>query len=232
MAYVAGLDGCKNGWFGVFWEEITRDCAAARFDSIHEVLESSYKPSVVAIDIPIGLLNAAKRGGRDCDRAARALLGRPRASSVFSPPIRQALRYTHDYRAALNANRRSSAENVGIPRQCHALFTKISEAETLRATNIGYRMYEVHPELCFYEMNKCQPMHHGKKAKQGAGRSERTEVLRLTQFAGFLDDILADRVPGVAMDDALDALAACWTALRIASSKAIYVGDSSAKIWR
>lgn len=43
---------------------------------------------VVVVDSPIGLTAA---GQRTCDRAARATLGRPRGSSVFSAPVRSVL---------------------------------------------------------------------------------------------------------------------------------------------
>jgi len=232
MRYVAGVDGCKNGWFAVFLELHSGNCVSHRFDSLRGVLESTYRPTVVAVDIPIGLLEAAVRGGRSCDRKARELLGQPRARSVFSPPVRQALIHVDDYAAAHRVNQKSSPENIGISKQCHALFRKIQEADILCRSKHRRRIYEVHPELCFYELNRSKPMQHGKKAKKNIGLEERINVLRQTQFTGCIDSILAGRHPGVGRDDVLDAAIACWTSSRIASKSAVPIGDSAAKIWR
>jgi predicted RNase H-like nuclease len=167
-----------------------------------------------------------------CDRIARELLGQPRARSVFSPPVRQALIHVHDYSAAHRANQQSSAENIGISKQCHALFRKIQEGDILRRSKHHRRIFEVHPELCFYELNRPKPMQHGKKAKRNIGFEERRNVLRQTQFTSCIDSILAGRPPGVSRDDVLDAAIACWTSSRIVSKRAVSIGDTVAKTWR
>jgi predicted RNase H-like nuclease len=43
--------------------------------SFNEVLTFPERPTVIAVDCPIGLLDQAVPGGRECDRMARALLG-------------------------------------------------------------------------------------------------------------------------------------------------------------
>src|SRR5260221_9288160 len=169
MRYVVGVDGCKNGWFAIFLELHSGECSSERFDRLRDVIESTRRPIIVAVDIPIGLLEAAVRGGRSCDRKARELLGRPRASSVFSPPVRQALVHVHDYYAAHRANQTSSSENIGISKQCHALFPKIQEADILCRSKHRRKIFEVHPELSFYQLNRSKPMIHGKKAKRNIG---------------------------------------------------------------
>jgi len=234
MPYVAGVDGCKNGWFAVFFDPSTGRRAWELYGSIQAILDSTYAPKVVAIDIPIGLREKAEKGGRPCDRAARDLLGQPRARSVFSPPVRNSLVHVNDYRVALAANRRSSSEKLGISRQCHALFPKLREADslTLNGARFEQRIYEVHPEVCFYQMNGCRPMRYSKKAKNRAGIEERKRALNSTVFAGFLADILGNRPHTVAQDDALDAIAACWTALRIEKGVALPKDRSRPNIWR
>ncbi len=234
MTYVAGVDGCKRGWFAVFFDESSQKYEKGLFDDIRTILDSSYKPKLIAIDIPIGLLEEALKGGRHCAREARELLGQPRARSVFSPPVRGALVHINDYRAALAANRRSSSEKLGISKQCHALFAKLSEAErlTLNGARFEERIFEVHPEICFYQINGCRPMRYSKKAKNRAGIEERERALGRTEFAHFLHEILDNRPPEVTQDDALDAIAACWTALRIKDGKALPRGKSRPIIWR
>jgi len=90
------------------------------------VLDVTRAARVVGVDMPIGLLDAAAQAGRECDRHARRLLGRGRACSVFSPPVRCALRRP-TYRAALAANRASSAARLGISIECFFLFPRLRE---------------------------------------------------------------------------------------------------------
>src|SRR5713226_6413789 len=112
MTWVAGVDGCKGGWFAVFFESDGKGFRAKRFDLLTEVLTFEPKAKVVAVDVPIGLLDKAEPGGRDCDRLARELLGQPRARSVFSPPVRGALQFEDNYKKALRENRISSPHNI------------------------------------------------------------------------------------------------------------------------
>lgn len=64
---------------------------ARRCASFREVLTLPEKPVVLAVDMPIGLLDRPLPSGRSCDREARKLLRRPRASSVFTPATRPGL---------------------------------------------------------------------------------------------------------------------------------------------
>src|SRR6202035_2401417 len=68
-----------------------------------EVLD--YKPAyqVISLFAPIGLLDEPARGGRQCDRDARRLLGRPRSSAIVSAPARPAVTCT-TFEAAAQAN--------------------------------------------------------------------------------------------------------------------------------
>src|SRR6266540_5294230 len=81
---VAGVDGCRAGWLVVHegHAEVHRDFAA--------VLAALPDDAVVAVDMPIGLVDEHVAGGREVDRAARVELG-PKRSSVFSAPPRCAL---------------------------------------------------------------------------------------------------------------------------------------------
>src|SRR5260370_307368 len=134
----------------------------------------------------------------------------------------------------LLANRASSPLRVGIPKQCHALFPKIREANVLPSSELNKRIFEVHPELCFYEINDGKALRHGKKAKNGVGIEERCRVLRRTIFRDFLSEILALRPRGVSKDDAVDAIAACWSAIRIQAipRQSIPTNDKPPTIWR
>jgi predicted RNase H-like nuclease len=229
MTSVAGLDGCRGGWIAVFVDLDSRRLEPRFCALLRDVLDAREKPSLVAVDVPIGLLSAAVPGGRQCDREARALLGRPRASSVFSPPVRSALQYQDNYNAALRANRASSPERAGISIQCHGLFRKIKEADLLLNTKPQSRFFEVHPELCFFKMNSFKPTSHSKKAKERRGTLERETLLKKTEFARHLTECLAKCPPGVKRDDILDALAACWTAARRARGQASCIPEKKVR---
>lgn len=88
MLDVIGVDGCAGGRIAV-----SRDTRGAikciRVNRFAELFDNSH-PRVVAVDVPIGLL---ERGGRECDAEARRLLG-GRRSSVFPAPIRPILTAT------------------------------------------------------------------------------------------------------------------------------------------
>jgi predicted RNase H-like nuclease len=95
---VAGVDGCRAGWVAALVSATagkgTRTGYLAHLErlwvSSHfaDALCKTQGCNLVCVDIPIGL--SGGREPRSCDVDARRLLG-PRASSVFTPPVRAAL---------------------------------------------------------------------------------------------------------------------------------------------
>ena len=214
---VAGVDGCKAGWFAVLWnvdENTFTYRVAPDFWAVHTFAATA---QVIAVDIPIGLLDHAVPGGRACDTLARKQLGPIRASSVFSPPVRAALECAA-YADALKANRDSSDHALGLSRQCFGILPKIREVDRFMTPELQQTVFEVHPELCFSEMNNGQPIPLGKSTSEGI--TARKDLLIQNGFGAFLSQALSSRIPGAAQDDILDACAACWTARRIASGMA------------
>lgn len=212
---VAGADGCRAGWVVVL--------AAGADTTVHvvrrfvDVLHTAADARVLAIDMPIGLLDRAVPGGRDCDRRARRLLGR-RACCVFTPPVRAALR-AGDYAHALALNRRSSDAALGISIECFGLFAKLREVDTTlrRQPALARRVREVHPELAFRAMAGA-PAGLPPKRSPG-GRAERLALLE-RRFPAVRE--AAARPPrGAAADDVIDAHAVCWSAARIAGGHAV-----------
>ena len=185
--------------------------------TFHELTSSPASAEVIAIDVPIGLLDV---GARPCDVAARRLLGPGRASSVFPAPIRAVLAAsTH---AEASAARRA-AENKGISIQSWAIVPKIREVdEGLRGEPaLQSKVREVHPEVCFYFMVGQRPMQFSKKKR--AGREERRALLR-DVFGDEVDRIISSiRGSGCAADDVLDALVALWTARRMITGEAVSI---------
>jgi predicted RNase H-like nuclease len=168
---------------------------------------------VVAIDVPIGLLDAYEIGGRACDRTARKLLGRRRRSSVFAPPVRPVLAAT-SWEDACVRSRTSAPHGKAISKQTFAILSKIREIDELLQTRPELRhvVREVHPEVCFCELVGT-PLAHPKHRL--AGREERRRALARV-FPRLEAIEKAGRAQGLPLEDILDALAACWSARRLA----------------
>jgi predicted RNase H-like nuclease len=212
---VAGADGCRAGWVVVV--------AAGRSARVHvvprfsDVLGVAPDARVIGVDMPIGLLERAVAGGRECDRQARRLLGR-RGCCVFTPPVRRALR-ARRYATALSANRASSAARLGISIECYGLFPKLREVDRLlrRGRGLSRRVREIHPELAFRALAAAAVGLPPKRSP--AGRAQRLALLAPV-FDGVHDAVR--RPPrGAAADDVLDAHAVCWSAARIACGRAV-----------
>lgn len=212
---VAGIDGTKRGWVVVTHADgVTSAFGVA---TINEALQRLEAASLVAVDMPIGFLDAAVPGGRECERLGRGLLGR-RASCVFSSPCRAALD-CDDHPSASRTNRESSPHGLGLSRQAHAIFPKMKEIDAVMTPLLQSRLFEVHPELCFLEMaalgGGAAPV--GKKTLAGA--EQRIALLEAVGFS--VSSLCGDcRSWGAGRDDLLDAAAAAWTALRRAQGSA------------
>lgn len=204
---VYGVDGCKAGWFYIRLDGHAVTHGVVR--RLSEIVETAPAHSRVFVDIPIGLQDSA--GTRQCDVMARRLLRAPRASSVFSAPIR-AIIDEGDYLAANAASKRLSGK--GLSKQAFAITPKIKEVDDLMRTSSKARsiVREVHPEVCFYGLAGGSPMRH-KKSLQ-AGFDERMVVLRRVRpdIDAIVDDALdAYLRKTVARDDVLDAVVAALT---------------------
>jgi predicted RNase H-like nuclease len=216
MAWVAGVDGCRAGWVVVLvelhttapWVFNIRLCP-----NFAAVLALEPAPAVLAVDIPIGLLDVPQSGGRPCDRQARQLLGR-RASSVFSPPSRR----------ILEATQYAQVRAHGMSRQAFGILPKVREVDRLMTPVLQHRVYEAHPELAFRSLTG-HPMQYNKKTP--TGQAERLQALASALPAQFRhpQHALAQarrtfRRTQVAPDDLLDAYVLAWTASRIAGAQA------------
>lgn len=212
MDQIAGIDGCRDGWVVVRRGIGGGTPQVEVFADLRNVFAD---PSlvVIAVDVPIGLLDAAVPGGRACDVAARRFLGPKRAGSVFSAPVRVALA-AECYVEAAARSRASSHHRLALSQQSFAIVPKIAEVDALIAPEQQDRIVEVHPECCFAAMNGGSGLAARKKTLEG-----RAARLLLLSRCWAPDDDLAgmvesNRSRGVARDDVIDAMAACWTAER------------------
>ena len=204
-----GVDGCRAGWFAVTIDTDGHWKAQVLEDAKHLWAECR-KASLILIDIPIGLRDSSPEE-RLCDKEAREVLGPKRGSSVFPAPSRLALEAT-SYAAASRLNDKHTGRKLS--KQSYAITGKIREVDALLDDDrVGKRLREVHPEVCFAALNRCSPMQHSKKTKEGF--AERLDVLEAVfpQTHAVVAYALSNWLrKEVARDDVLDATAAAVTA--------------------
>jgi predicted RNase H-like nuclease len=196
VTVVLGVDGCPGGWVGALV-----DGDAVRLLRLPDAAAIvAAEAAVLAVDIPIGLPSA---GPRACDVECRRLLG-PRRASVFPAPVRAVLA-ARDYAEACAVSR--AAQDRALSVQAWNLVPRIRDVD---AVADDPRLVEVHPELAFRLLagRDLAP----KKTAEGRAR-------RITALRGWLPDVrVADLPPG---HDALDALAAAWSAQRLLRGEAL-----------
>jgi predicted RNase H-like nuclease len=213
VTWIAGIDGCRRGWFRASRETASGEL---RFEIVGAAAELARapRPAIVALDMPIGLPQA---GPRACDREARARLG-ARRSSVFPAPIRPALT-ARTQREASEITRR--ADGRGVAAQAFGIFPRVRELDEALAADPALRdvIREVHPELSFWAWNGRRPMPWPKRAPEGA--RARTALAEAWLGPGVVERARAGHARhDLADDDILDAIAALWTAQRIAHGTA------------
>lgn len=200
---VAGVDGCKGGWLVVFEDDGELD--ANFIPSVEPLLVDlrQGRLDAVAIDMPIGLLDAPRR---QCDVEARRLLG-PRRSTIFPAPTRASLKAT-DYERACELSRASAG--VALSRQTFNLLPKIKELDELIVPVDQPRLTEAHPECAFTRLAGHPPPDSKRTAQ---GRAWRTQLLgqALPHFPGLVET--SQDLPQL---DLIDAAALAITARRMA----------------
>jgi len=217
MPILAGMDGCIGGWLCLIRDTDTDSMELRVLSSISELKGIHPLPTLVSIDIPIGLPDS---GPRECDLEARQLLQKPRSNSVFPAPIRPVLQ-AKDFREATQVRKAIDGKSMSI--QAWSIVPKIVEVdEFLRSVEGGsMSLREIHPELSFYAWNGGRPMSHPKRSSEG--RAQR-EVLVTSHFGeGYANMLKVPARGRYANDDLLDAFAALWTAERLSSGKAITI---------
>ncbi|MBN1193499.1 MAG: DUF429 domain-containing protein [Coriobacteriia bacterium] len=219
MTIVCGADGCRDGWVVVWHATAEQRLWWEVRPTLTSTLEARPTAEVIGIDSPIGLVD---RGARECDLEARRRLGFPRSSSVFPAPIRPLL--DADSYAAASAIRQS-VEGKSVSVQAWGIVARVRAVDELMRFDPGLSdvVREIHPELCFMQMNDGEPLVAGKRYPEG--RRERADILR-RHFGAVVDEALASKPAGCGADDLLDAFAVVWTAARIANGEAITIPDS------
>lgn len=218
-----GVDGCRAGWIAV--ADLGDGLTYRLHASFAELLASWSTAQRILVDIPIGL-PWRDCPSRPCDRQARALLG-PRASSVFSPPSRRASRA-----ANIGQARAWNLDEVGrsLSAQAWGICKKIVEVDRvlLEDTSANRKVFEVHPEVCFWGLNGGKPMRHRKSKPEGVRERLAALSVRLPAADHLLQRVLREtRRQDVLADDVLDALVAHITGRAVAAELRRVIGVPS-----
>src|SRR6478735_7665406 len=126
MTSVAGVDGTPGGWAIVTMKN--GRSSIQKVAKLTDFIDHRNDFKIIAVDVPIGLLDVYEVGGRSCDRAARKLLGRKRASSVFPAPVRATLS-AKSYEEACACLRASALHGRRITKQTYNILDKIREVD-------------------------------------------------------------------------------------------------------
>ena len=212
---IYGIDAAKRGWVVARASPDLRDVSLHLIPELEPLFWRVVRDDgLLAIDIPIGLPDS---GPRACDREARRLLRRPRASSVFPAPVRPALHAT-SYEEACDLSFQTSGRKLS--RQTYNVLPRLREVDSLLWVERQQRVFEAHPELSFMMLaGTAQGLASGKKTS--AGKRERTEILRSCFPDCDLDHLIRETAGLAPLDDRLDALACLGTASRICTGSAV-----------
>ena len=207
---VLGVDGCPGGWVGAVVTTGRRPLVAwVLLPDATALLALAATCAATGVDMPVGLGD----GPRQCDVQARARLG-PRRSSVFPAPVRAVLG-AGSYTDACTVSRQVSGRALSV--QAWHLVPRIADLDTALPDGGVPWLSEMHPELSFATMTG-QPL---LSKKTSAGQAARVEAL-----TGWVPELRLADVPRPARtEDALDALAVAWSALRWRQGRAETLPD-------
>lgn len=206
-----GVDGCRAGWIAVY-KDLKENWMIEIYSDIFTLYESHSEADLILIDIPIGLLDNGEYL-RSCDKEARKILGKKRASSIFPPPCRSAL-YSNNYEDANRINREITGK--GLSKQSWNISSKIRQLDILLSEKKELKdiFYESHPEVCFTALMGENPPKHYKKTIEGINERQNLLEKYIPTFKIILkDEITKFKKSEVMIDDILDA----WVLALIAS---------------
>lgn len=211
---VVGVDGCRAGWVAV--ERSVHGASASLVTDLQPLFDRVRGGDIaaMAIDMPIGLLDA---DARTCDIEARKVLG-PRRSSVFPAPVRAVLDAV-DYDDAQIRSR--AACGKGLSKQAFNLVPKIREVDGLILPDDQHAVVEAHPECAFVRLAG-RPLPDPKRTEQG--RSQRLGLLadHDPALAG-----LPDRHRQLPVLDLIDAAVLTITARHVVQGTEIRLGSGT-----
>jgi predicted RNase H-like nuclease len=228
-----GVDGCPGGWIAV-WQLDEGEPSVRVFPVFADLIGAFPGDATIAVDMPIGLPEFSRHGGRGPEALVRPLLG-PRQSSVFSIPSRAAVyaetapfttvaEWYAAHRRASDAAMCTSDPPRGVSIQAFGIFAKIREIDLLlrERPDLRERVIESHPEVAFMRLNGGIPMQLPKKIKGAVNPDGMDERRMLLCHHGYNRAFLDRRPPsGAKSDDFLDAACMMLVAGRIRRGEAV-----------
>lgn len=195
---MAGVKPCSGGWLvasAKLHGTIFSPDEPQIIDTFVDVVDQRPTYSIVALNVPIGYLDESTSGGRTCDRETRSILGR-RGAAIHSAPVR-------DGAEELSADHLDAVSRMLLP--------KYREVASEMAPYRQRTVYEVQPEMSFFQINGDVPLKWAKGSQ--AGREERRSLLE--QRVPGVEKILSAEFRRVPFSHLLDVAALLWTARRI-----------------
>ena len=211
---IGGVDGAPTGWVVCVLSGTgrAREVAWTLAPDAAAVLDATEGCDAVGIDMPLALPSGAVR--REAEVLVASRLGRARASLFPTPPA--PVLSAGSYAEACAAAQEATGKKISL--QTWYIVPKIREFQEV---SLPPSVVEAHPELSFRTMAPGVGF-ASKKTARGAGQ-------RIAALAGWVDLVppLGDLPDGVRLDDVLDALATSWTAERVASGTAEFIGPGT-----
>jgi predicted RNase H-like nuclease len=213
LVQAVGVDACRAGWVAVVLDDglVTATRLAA---TLEQIVTAYPEAGAVGVDMPLGLV---ERGWREADRLGAARLGPHRSRLFLVPPRAVWEAATHEQ--AVRRCRQLTDPPAGCSRQAWGLREKLLPANELYARQ-QHRLFEVHPEISFAELNGGTPVAPSKKTWNG-------QMARRALLAGVGISLPGNLAAAGAVppDDILDAAAVAWSADRIARGQASSLPD-------
>lgn len=154
-----GIDGCKAGWLAIWTNNNEFDYYVC--DTLDRCRSTYPGAKKFLIDIPIGL--TSKSNTRTIDKVMRKNL-KGRASTVFTPPCREALSFG-EYEEASTEN--FNVTGKYLSKQSFNIIPKIRQMDDFVTRTTDLEIIESHPEICFKFFNNGNVVLSKKTSTQG-----------------------------------------------------------------
>jgi len=198
---VAGVTPCSAGWLAATAKMQGSNFAPEPpkvYPTFLEVLNERPAFEAIVVNTPIGYRDVPGIAGRRCDVEARALVGL-RGAAIHNAPTRAVLNGIISWREG------------GLDAVSAMMLPRYREVAAEMSPFRQRVVYEGHPELSFYQLNKDTPLRRSKQIEMG--REERRTLL-LEKLAG-IEKVINAQLPGVLEKHLYDASALLWTARRV-----------------